>query len=1585
MKVNRKKWPMHIFAVTALILLAGLGGWIAQWSGRNMDTAMRERLLQQAVRIAQTLDPEQIKTLSFTEADRSNPVFQRIRAQMVAYGQILWQRGIYSMALRDGNIYFGPENYAENDPMSSPPGTVYKQPDSDSFKVFHTGKPVTLGPQTDEYGTFVSALAPVLDPRDGAVLMVVGLDIQADDWQARINTARQGPVLSTVILLTILIAGSMSICWRDRLAIRRERFKHLETVWIGVCGLVLTIAIAMLAREIERREQDWIFNQEADSQIHEISAMFHQIQNDIATLVHVYENRLYFDDSLFNVMAAPMVNAVPVQAYAWVPVTQAIQKDAVEIAAQRAGTNHFVIWERDAQGEPVPVASRAEYYPVYAIEPRNGHEDLFGFDLGSEPQWRAMIEQAARTGLVAAIQPMSSPHAVVHPQDLLIAQPAFSSETPSQQPRDGNGSDQHLHGFVLSIIHPQAILDSVLKHYLYKNLFVVVSLLDLQPESKPALLATYPSPSVDDPSVTQSFISQQIYPLFIFGRTWVMVCHPSPLFYITHSLWEEWLVGITGLIITITLTAFIGFLRERRATFRQLLQERTAALQSSEEKYRNIYENIQDTYLETAIDGTILEVSSQITKLSKGQYQREDLIGKNIIDLSVYPEARAKLLQNLQEQGSVEDWEVSYRNRDGSLMPCTISSTIQYDEKKQQKKIISTLRDITERKQVERRIQVLSRAVEQSPVSIVITDPAGSIEYANPKFMEVTGYTMEEAVGQNPRVLNSGQQPKEFYQELWNTISSGHDWHGEFCNKKKNGDIYWESASISPIRDIQGQVISFVAIKEDITEKKQSEVDLLQAKQAAESANIAKSQFLANISHEIRTPMNGIIGMTGLLLDTDLSEVQRRYADIVRSSGENLLSLINDILDFSKIDSDKLELDILDFDLRVMLEDTVETLVMRAYEKGLEFTFYAASNIYPFLRGDPGRLRQMLVHLGGNAIKFTAHGKVTMNITLLSETSRQTTVQFEVCDTGIGIAEDKMNLLFTAFQQVDASTTRQFGGAGLGLIICKRLAEKMNGEIGVRSQVGQGSTFWFTAVFDKQPTQERHDPALMANLQGIRMLAVDDKATNRLVIAEQLASYGVRHEETESAVKALALLREAQAMSDPFRVVVTDMQMSDMDGEALGRAIKADPNLRDTVLVMMTSLGSRGDAKRLANIGFAAYLTKPVNQIQLHDCLTTVLGKTTTSRAVQTTLVTRHTLSEAHRRPCRILLVEDSLINQKVALKLLEKLGCHADVVVNGQAAIHALETQPYDLVFMDVEMPEMDGFEATRRIRTGQTRISDPTIPIIAMTGHTGIGSRNRCLEAGMNAYVGKPISLNALLQALSPWCPVHRIEPTRSSASKLLAVHIDQPLEVPGLDTTSGLLRLAGDQSLYRRLLGRFVETQAGATLAIREALNQNDLTLAKRLTHNMKGIAGNLGATGVETATQALEDALNQGQTQLLNPLLTDFERQINELIRCLRGQPTVIPESSTVAAIPPSDDAASSADLLAALDRLIPLLKMRKPKKCAEAIQALQELSWPTVCWDDLEQLVRQVRQYQFMESLILIESLRQKLQSGEHAS
>jgi len=676
---------------------------------------------------------------------------------------------------------------------------------------------------------------------------------------------------------------------------------------------------------------------------------------------------------------------------------------------------------------------------------------------------------------------------------------------------------------------------------------------------------------------------------------------------------------------------------------------------------------------------------------------------------------------------------------------------------------------------------------------IISINAEGKILTWNPQASEIFGWSFEHVIG---KYLVDLIIPPQFHEaHRQGLLQFAKTRSGTITNTRlemtalhRDGHEFPVEISIIPI--IQEDTYFFYGLVRDITQRKLVEQTMREAKEAAEHAAQAKSEFLATMSHEIRTPMNGIIGMTGLLLDTLLTPQQHQFAETVRSSGEALLTIINDILDFSKIEAGKLEFETIDFDLRVAMEETLDLLSEKAGKAKLELIGCVNENVPTALRGDPGRFRQVLLNLISNAIKFTKDGEVTVQIYLVTDTPETVTIQVEVTDTGIGIDSLVQQHLFQPFQQADSSTTRQFGGTGLGLAICKKLVEQMGGTIGMNSQVGQGSTFWFTAQFPKQPDQALQ-PSLTKELAGLRICCIDDHPVNRQLLEEFTRTWGMQVTSASTPIEALTLIKHSQEQGTPFHVAIVDMEMPGMDGLTFGRVIKADPQLGDIRLILLTSVGQRGDVKAAKVAGFSGYLTKPIRKSVLRDVLKhtleTVMGlESEKIHHPDTKVVTRYSALETTKteRP-RILVVDDHHVNQQLAEMMIARLGYKVDVAANGQEAVEACATIPYGLVFMDCQMPVMDGYEATKKIREAERvkskglgvrsqeqeiALSDspdaspltphglPHLPIVAMTANAMPEDRDKCLQAGMDDYLSKPIRPDSLAQIIAKWHPAQQ-----------------------------------------------------------------------------------------------------------------------------------------------------------------------------------------------------------------------------------
>ncbi len=773
-------------------------------------------------------------------------------------------------------------------------------------------------------------------------------------------------------------------------------------------------------------------------------------------------------------------------------------------------------------------------------------------------------------------------------------------------------------------------------------------------------------------------------------------------------------------------------------------------------------------------------------------------------------------------------------------------------------------RDTTERRGLEqdhRREQAQLRAAEErfrrsfddALVGMMILDLAGRYVRVNDAFCAIVGYSRDKLLGMSHELITPRATPARDKQALSSLLTGETDHHtSETQYRRADGRLFWAAIGVTLVRDVDGHPVHFIGQAQDITERRRSQDELAAAHLAAVEASRVKSAFVANMSHEIRTPLNGVLGMAGLLLDTDLDEEQREYADAVRASGDALMSVIGDILDFSKIEAGKLELDRQTFDVHELIEDACTMLATVAHDKGLELMSCIDGDVADKAYGDGARLRQVLVNLLTNAVKFTDSGDVVVHVSEHRDGDR-TGLRFAVHDTGIGIDDDAVVEIFEAFAQADTSTTREYGGTGLGLAISRRLVELMDGQIGVESTPGRGSTFWFTVVLDAVRSEEAAPAPI--EVEHARALVVDGNATNRTIVWQQLASWGLDCTTAGNARRSLAELRSAARSGHPYHLVVLDSSTSSL---AVAASIRSDAALRDTRLLMLTSSGQRREAA--TKVGIDGFVTKPVRQSRLREEVMLLLGVADARAGSDQPRADDHERWRGLDHRPRVLVADDIPVNQLVIRRLLEKRGCDVDIAADGREVLEMHESGTYEAVFMDCQMPTLDGYQATAEIRRREG--IERHTPIIALTAHTMNGDRERCLVAGMDDYLAKPLSpalLDAALsRALGPAA-------TDRDAAKLSTAHIPRDGdELPPIVDHRSLDELCdGDPEVRDQLAAMFLDQAAGAVADLRRALDAHNLEAARLTSHALTGSAAMLGALRLAAVTRRVCDDIAAGR--------------------------------------------------------------------------------------------------------------------------
>jgi PAS domain S-box-containing protein len=1063
----------------------------------------------------------------------------------------------------------------------------------------------------------------------------------------------------------------------------------------------------------------------------------------------------------------------------------------------------------------------------------------------------------------------------------------------------------------------------------------------------------------------------------------------------TYYTMRMTVLGVLGttLFLFVGATLFILILGERankalslaRDDLEKRVEERTAELKENqdqleraEERSRLLLESAGEGIFGVGENGLVNFINPAGLKMLG--FTAHEVIGQKIhplihhthADGTPYPVEECPMHHSLVE-GAISniDDEVLWR-KDNTCFPVEYTSVpIRKDDS-----VIGTVvmfRDITERKQAEEDLQKLSSAVEQSPVSVVITNPEGTIEYVNPKFTEVTGYSAEEAIGQNPRVLNADIQPSEYYKKMWDTIKAGEVWQGEFANKKKNGDIFWENATIAPIRNSEGRVTHFVAVKEDITARKKADQELKKAKETAEEATRAKSDFLANMSHEIRTPMNAVIGLSDLCLRTDLSPKQNDYLVKIHSSANSLLGIINDILDFSKIEAGKLDMESIPFELDKVLNNLATIISVKTEEKGLELLFSRHPDVPLNLMGDPLRLGQILTNLANNAVKFTDKGEIIVLISLNELSEKKCTLEFRVKDSGIGMTDEQQSRLFKSFSQADTSTTRKYGGTGLGLAISKQLVELMGGAIWVESEPEKGSTFAFTAEFSIAKLQQKAPLMPSPDLRGMKVLVVDDNENARIIFTAYLEQFSFNVEQARTGEEALALMKGSE---EPFSLVLLDYMMPGLNGIETAGKIHETFSESDIKMILVSSLNQ---ADYMDDPGFELldnYLSKPTNPSLLFDVIMEAFGKL--DHAAKKSK--KHSESKDMTglqaiRGARILLVEDNKINQQVATELLEQVGFYVDVANNGQESLDMIEQTTYDCLLMDVQMPVMDGYTATTKIRE-MKKHSD--LPILAMTANALAEDKKRTLEAGMNDHLTKPINPDDLFKALVKWIETEGREfetpPPQSTVSDSV-VETNLPDSLPGIDIEAGVQKVGGNAVLYTKLLQDFFMDHREDISAIHKAIEREEYETAQRLAHTLKGIGATIGANELQQTAERLEGAFKDKSMDVIHQVVPDFEQAMVTVTSGLEHHIKRQSENDT------QQVTADPVDLLQMLEQLHNLLDEMDPE-AEELANRIQHQTGNSKITRGLSTtLTKQVSGFEFEEAQETLQALREKIEEA----
>jgi len=1489
---NNKVPVMRIWVLILFLISLIIGLILLNSISNNYRLYKKSEYINSFKASLRTINIEHIKNLKGTSEDLSSPQYIRLKEQLSKQRKtFVGVSAVYILQNKNDKIIYNVSSESAGSDFYFSPGDTLANAPAELTDIFKTDKNISNSVFISGREKWINFYIPIFDYKTNQIIAVYAADLDTNHLQNEVNSLRFKCIVLILLFLILLFLGYFYF----RKILTREKRKstisnYAETIYVFLLGIYITFFIAYIYNINREYEVSRNFQKIADINSLTYWNELEKIRTELEESVTYFKTSQKLSGDDFSRFVFPIIkNQAGFCAIAYVPVVSDVNRN--EFITQLNKNGYKLKGFKSFDGKEISTSPKKEYFPVLFAEPRTDNSSMIGTDLSTVPGLYNKLMEVRNNGLNNSLDNVTFTNSTGTYNTMFIINPIFNNP-------EKNKSEKVI-GFCIMILRPDILLESSL----YSSLETEVEnsnvhILNLSIDSPSQMICYFPMAEHTDIHSTENLLKREskdlwnIQSIFIFGQAYTAVCTPEITFYSLSSNPNPRTGIIVGILIIIAISSIVLILQLNVRYAEGLVKLRTNELKQSEGNLRRIIDNQGEGLGVMDKDKNFVftnPAAENIFGVEPG-----GLIGKNLKDFTneiTFQKIQSETIRHKKNDKS--NFEIEITCPDGEKKILLVTSTVDYDENGEYQRHLDIFRDITDRKKVEEALikneKFLRNITDRFNGAFFVLEKAkdDSLHFTwhSSKVEEYTGFSFDifkddanlifEQIHTNDlALLKYSLKESELNLSVLKI-----DFRYKILETNK---YHWFRMEAIPFKDFDN-AIKWYGYLTDITDLKNIESQLIFAKRQAEEANIAKSEFLANMSHEIRTPMNGIIGMTELLLGSTINAEQKKYLEIVKKSGESLMTLINDILDFSKIEANELTFEMLDFNFRDTIEDIADMFSAIANNKGIELTCFIAPDIPEILNGDQGRIRQVLTNLLSNSVKFTQKGNIDIKVNLINENIDSVYLKFEVIDTGIGIPPEKQQMIFSPFTQVDSTTTRKYGGTGLGLAISKQLVEMMEGTIVVDSIMGKGSDFWFTSIIKKSNFQSENAIPEEVDISGLKILITDENDSNRFLVSSYLKSYGCKCEEAAESSLVIDKLRYAASKGEPFDLVLLDYKMLDMDGEELARDIKSSADLKDIPLILLFPLGLSDISNLFQKNLFTDFLSKPIRQRQLKKIIAIAIGKLPKENISRISL--QHPTVDKEqfkfRKKFKILLAEDNLTNQEVALALLNKLGFIADVVSNGKEVIRALEINQYDLILMDCQMPEMDGFETTRIIRKNENNKWKSDIYIIAVTAYALKEDREKCIAAGMDDYIAKPFDFDKLESILLKYF-----------FNKEYNHDIIESKEIniaPDIFNENELFeRISGDKELAHNVIETFLEEIEIQISELEKNNNEKNLKSLSIIAHTIKGSSATISAHKINLTARKLESAAKEENFVLLSKLIKTLKQDIQDFRALLKDK-------------------------------------------------------------------------------------------------